>query len=452
MARILISAGHTVMDPGAIFQDLREADLTRKIAPKIIPYLEKAGVEVQAVPLDLPLWQRIEWINNTGYTDEQGDVLVEIHVNDSDGSKQGMEAWYRGKGDNNSQKLAMCLLDSLKRGGFDSQGMKSEFEHELGSLTFLNRTKPAAVLLETLYMDNPEDIKLLKSDDDLERIARGVAIGILRFFGKSEQGKDLPTHKLPKYDELKPYDGPAKSAFGGLNKLPGKASGNLPKFGGLGGTGIPGFGKPDNIPADNPGAIPSQTPFAPKTPTSNGFGAPSSPSFGAPSATEKPKSAASNLMMDRQQRKEMIEKTYMKLLGRKPSQSDLNYFLNQGITEADLIRKMFDSQEHADIIKAKEDYKKLHTEHEKLKTQLSRMKATINDQKQMLEQLNRAIMHKNQAIKQLESRFTSTVGMPSEVAANPAMRPQPGQTAKPNYKHEPTRKDKFFKFLNNRVN
>ena len=55
MPRALISAGHTVMDPGQIFGDLREADLTRKIAPKVIPHLQAAGVEVQGVPLDLSL-------------------------------------------------------------------------------------------------------------------------------------------------------------------------------------------------------------------------------------------------------------------------------------------------------------------------------------------------------------------------------------------------------------
>lgn len=288
MGRVLISAGHTMMDPGAIFRDLREADLTRAIAPKIIPYIEKAGLEVKGVPLDLPLLQRIQWINNTGYTEEAGDVCVEIHIND--GGNRGIEAWYRGEGGNGSHKLAKVTVDTITDiTGYKSQGIKSELDHELGSLTFLNRTNTASILLETLYMDNDEDIAILKNEDKLEELAKAVATGILKYMGKDADGKDLPESEKPKLEDVKAQ---ARSKT--------------------------------NIPV-KPGAFMGNVPARMPMPTQLGGNFPQSPAMQAFSG----RPANTNFMADREQRKDMIEKTYMKLLGRKPSQSDLNYFLNK---------------------------------------------------------------------------------------------------------------------------
>ncbi len=384
MARVLISAGHTIMDPGAIFKDMREADLTRKIAPKVIPFLEDAGIEVQGVPLDLPLWQRLEWINNTGYTEEDGDILIEIHVNDSDGSKRGIEAWYKGKGGNPSQKLAKAVIDSMVKDGYESQGIKSEFEHELGSLTFLNRPKPTALLLETLYMDNPEDSKLLKDDSELENLAKSVAKGILAFLGKDLNGDDLAESDKPKYDDLKEYSVSKDKATDSDNDDDGF-------FSGLG--GLFGSSKNDDKPVTSPTPAPKPQPQPTAKPNFGGM--PKPPGVAGFGTNSGASNGGGNMMMDRQQRREMIETTYVKILGRKPSQSDLNFFLNQGINEADLLKKMMESQEHADIVKAKQSHEELKEDYKKIEDKVKRMEATIRDQKEMMDQLNRSVMHKN---------------------------------------------------------
>jgi uncharacterized protein YoxC len=435
MARILISAGHTVMDPGAIFKDLREGDLTRKIAQKVIPYLEKAKVEVQAVPLDLPLFQRIEWINDTGYTAEQGDLLVEMHVNDADGTKRGIECWYEANGDNPSQKLAAVLQDTLCADlKYDSQGIKSEFEHELGMLTFLNRTNPAAVIAETLFMDNAEDIEILKDDEKLDELAKHVAKAILRYLGKALDGKDLPEEQKPdisklvaKYSTPKAIDASTEGTTATQETLPARTALPMPTPNPL--SGIGNFGD------DFGGAL------------KPGFGGLGSNLGGAGNA-------ASNMMQDREQRKKMIEDYYRKILGRKPNPTDLNYFLNKGTNEIELVKKMVESQEHAEILKSKKELEELKKKLEKLEIENKRLTTGTNDMRRMLDNLNKLISHKNETIRRLESIVEKKHGVPSQVfqmqqQARVNSNPTPATTTSPKVKSKIT--DRMFGFLSRRV-
>lgn len=411
MARILISSGHTVMDPGAIFQDLREADLTRDIAKRIIPYIEKAKVEVKAVPLDLPLFQRLEWINATGFTEEQGDLCLEVHIND--GNKRGIEGWHRGAEKNKSYNFGKVVIDTIcKETGYTSQGVHSEFEHELGQLTFLNQSRPTTAIIETLYIDNPEDNKLLRDASKLEELAKAIAKGILKFIGKDLEGKDLPESEKPvmESDAQIPTDMTGATAT--------NSNANAPQV------------TPSPVtPAVAPAPAPTPAPVTTTAPSSTfggmgggssfgsglggglgGFGG-SMGSFGGGMGGNN-----SNMMADREQRKEMIKKNYIKILGREPSGSDSNYFLNTGVTEDQLVRKMVDSQEHVDIVKGKRELEDLKKKFADLERENLKLVATGKDRDQMLESLNELLEHKNQAIAKLEQRFRAEFGMPSVMA------------------------------------
>jgi N-acetylmuramoyl-L-alanine amidase len=466
MPRIVISAGHTSMDPGAIFQDLREADLNRDIAKRVIPYLEKAkGIEVQAVPLDLPLFQRIEWINNTGWTEADNDVLVEIHVNDADGSKRGLEAWYEGDGNNSSQKLAALLVDELvNEFKWESHGAKSEYDHELGMLTFLNRTKPAATIIEVLYIDNPDDIKILKDSEQLEKIAANIARAILKYFDKDEKGEDLPADKKADFPEIikrqvKSTPGEKKKKgglfdmgdFGGFGAdddddaeeadivSPGFGGGTKPPslgakpgkglFGGGGGFG--GLGGGGNTGGGFGGGL--GNPFGGGNDTGVGFGGGSA--------------GGTNLMMDREQRKKMVEETYVRILGRKPNQTDLNYFLNRGTSEIELLKKMIDSQEHVDLIKSKKELDDLKQKEEKQTEELRRLRASLQDMRQILDNLNKAVVHKNKTINELQQLVIDKHGVPSGV--HQARLTSPEDEKQPQLKIESERVlSRYEKFLN----
>jgi hypothetical protein len=423
-----------MMDPGAIFQDLREADLTRNIAPRIIPYIEKAGVEVKGVPLDLPMLDRIKWINDTGYTEAAGDICLEVHIND--GGKRGYEAWFKAEGGNASHKLATVVVDTLVEDtGYPSQGVKSEFEHELRSLTFLNRTNPASVLLEVLFLDNPEDIAILKDNDKLENIAKSIARGILKYMGKDMEGKELPADKKPDLDAIKPKQitKPAAPSFPGMDDFNFDDDFDLP---------MPSLPSRSAAPATMPVSNPmSSMPTPPSL--GGGFGG-----FGAPTP---PRAGGNNFMMDREQRKEMIKTTYVKMLGREPTQSDLNYFLNNGISEQDLVKKIVDSQEHLDLVKAKQELADVKKQKDELEIEVTKLKATVTDSKSMLDSLNNLLVHKNRAISELEQSVYSKHGVPSSVAIQRQATSSGGKDDTPKVKMERTPLQRFFAFLSKRM-
>lgn len=367
MPRLLISAAHTLENPGEIFGELREADLTRKIVQKTLPYLDQHRIEYKAVPLDLQLLKRIEWINNTGFTKEQGDIFVEIHVND--GGKQGIEGWYEGSDtpDNLSKKLTDSLVSGIsKQFATTNQGIKSEYQHELGSLIILNQTNPIATAIECLYIDNPEDIKLLKDDSKLDLLAKSIADSI----------NDYLKNVAPKLD----YNSTPKATKAEDDLIDPFASSNP-------------FGPANGFFGNNP------APSAPIPTNPSGF------NFGANTSANKPSTPAP-LMMDRDQRKKMIEDVYQKVYGEEAPQTELNLNLNLGVTEVELIKKLIEDKKHIDILENAKQYKTLKNDFEKIKSELENTKANISDSKLIQDSLYKIIEQKNRLIIKMQQELT----------------------------------------------
>ncbi|MFS8130921.1 MAG: N-acetylmuramoyl-L-alanine amidase [Candidatus Dojkabacteria bacterium] len=351
MARILVSAAHTMESPGAINGDLREADLTRKILKKVVPHLEKTGVEFQAVPLDLPLLQRIDWINDTGYTEAQGDLFLEIHIND--GGKRGVEGWFKGSAapDNRSQKLATKVSEEVcKKTGYQNQGAKSEFDHELGSLLILNQINPTGVAIEFLYIDQDDDIAILRDDAKLDDLAKIIAESLADF---------------AKTDTTKPAEQPSTEA-----------------------------------------TVAQKTPLfpMPKMPSST---VPAMPSAFGGAGFPKPMGAPGkgNNLMDREERKEMIKKVYKQILGKEPNQNDLNFNLNTAVSEDDLTKKLLEGKEHEDMVKEASEVKDLRSKATKAESELATISGSISDMKEMIGSLNKLLDQKNKYIAQLHSEL-----------------------------------------------
>lgn len=345
MPRLLISAAHTLENPGEIFGGLREADLTRNILKKTLPYLEKHNIEFQAVPLDLQLLKRIDWIRSTGYSKEQGDIFVEIHVND--GGKRGIEGWFDGNAtpDNNSQKLADTVVKGIcQKTGYPNQGVKSEYEHELGSLIILNQSNVYATAIECLYIDNQEDIEILKSETKLDQLAKAIADSINDYIKTV-----APTVTFKKANESSSQSG---------------------------------------VLASNQGSAFQNPTTSTLTPLNT-----------------NPVSAGKPLLMDREERKEMIKKIFLKILGKEPNQNDLNYHLNTGVAEQDLIKKLIDGEEHAKLIKDALEHKELSDKVSKLSSELEQWKTNIEDTKAMQETMNRLLEHKNMLIIRLNQEL-----------------------------------------------
>jgi hypothetical protein len=366
MPRVLVGAAHTLESPGQIFRDLREADLTRKLLKLVVPHLEKTGIEFKTVPLDLPLLDRIEWINNTGYTEANGDVFIELHIND--GNKRGIEAWYKGTAapDNKSQILSEKVVEVLcKETGYTKQGVKSEHEHELGSLLILNQINCIGTTLETLYIDNEEDIAILKDDAKFDDLAKAIVKGIEEYIKNpptQSSTTTVPVQNTPLFPPapqkpITPFPAPASPGFGG------------------------GFGGASSAPA-----------FGSK-PFGSGFGA------------TPPAATGSSNIMDREERKKMITETYKKILGKEPAQNDLNYYLNMGISQDELYKKLCDSPDHEQMVKDAKEFKESKDKLLKTESQAQQAESKVKDLNTMMENFNKLLHQKNIYIAQLQNEL-----------------------------------------------
>ncbi len=357
MARVLIGAAHTLENPGEVYGDLREADLTRKILTKTLPHLARLNIQYKDVPLDLPLTDRISWINNSGFSKDSGDIFVEIHVND--GGKTGVESWFRGNStvDNDSQRLAESVLKHLcTKTGFINNGARSEYDHEMTSLLILNQTNTISTAIEILYIDNPSDIVILKDDSRLENIGKALAESIDEYL-KEVKANPQANNKII------PSKKPAFDPFGTMT--------NNDPFGFNSGSALP-----------SPTYNPQPSTFVPK----NTVGGSNPP-----------------MPMDREQRKAVIKATYLKILGREPTTQEMNTNLNTAVTEADLTKKLLDGDEFKKMVEKAQKFDGMETEIKRLRSELDSSKQTALDAERTTQNMASAQKFKDEEIKKLST-------------------------------------------------
>ncbi|MBU0976172.1 MAG: N-acetylmuramoyl-L-alanine amidase [Patescibacteria group bacterium] len=398
MARVIVSAGHTQNEPGAVVEDLREVDLTKKIANKITSELRKNGIITLSVPPELDLLARIDWINKTGYSEETEDVCIEIHIND--GGKTGIEGWYKGNEENSSKKLteeivtAACAETILS-----SQGVNSEFQHPLQTLAFLNKVKPTSSLIECLYIDNPADQAFLRDEEKLNQLAKGVVRGIMKFFGISESQTKAPVQNI----DTPYYDDPIGSELSSQS-----------------------FGM--------------QTPQMPSPRVSSSLGTPNAPWGGSKT-------------LSREERKRMVEEKYQQVLGRKVGEQDLNYFLNLGLNEDQMSKRLVESQEHVDMVNESQEYKKIKPEYDTLKIEKQRMETQLRDKDEIVKKQNELIDQKNRSIHNLQQGRPAAI-LESTEQNSPELQTQPsaGQDQQVYPTTQSTRKEGFIDKILQKLN
>lgn len=390
MPRAIISSGHTSRDPGSKANDLVEYEVARKIAKATLPLLRQHGIITLSVPPDLDLEKRVDWINKAGYEESKNDLAIEVHINE--GNKSGIETWFEGKGDSASKKLSDLLLDHVaEETSLPKQGSKSEYDHEFGSIAFLHDVDAITALVECGYIDNGNDAKMLKDDAGIEKFAKGIVKGVLKYFGVEYREAPAVSTQQPQSQPSAPTQTPTP---------PPPVQNNPPQP-------MP----TPSMPQNNFGM---QTPSP--MPNTGGFN-----QFGQ---TQPPGQQG---FMGRDERKKMIEDQYIKILGREPNQNDLNYFLNTGISEADLVKKMIDSQEHADLVKSRQEVIKVKEEASSQKSELTQLRAATEDQKVIIQNLHSLIAQKNQNISQLQQQLSMMQNYQNSQPANEA--PQTKQTS-----------------------
>jgi len=192
MKTIIISAGHSLSDPGAVYlPGGKESFLTIELAKLVSTYLRNHGIGVLEVPDTLSLVDTIKWVNGRA-SEGLIEAAIEIHCNAStDKSAKGVEAWNShdfatGLGDEDSKRLANCMVDAINvESGLSSRGVFDESVNKWGKLGFVHDTKPLASLVECGFLSNDSDKAVLISDKGRENIAKGITRGILTFLGEA---------------------------------------------------------------------------------------------------------------------------------------------------------------------------------------------------------------------------------------------------------------------------
>lgn len=167
MRHIVITAGHSNTDPGAVGNGAREADVTTEFRNLVAFYLARDGV---AHTVDgkgkqnLPLAQAVKLI-------KPGSLAVEFHCNSfSNARASGVETLSSSKDYELGKDLCAVIADTM---GIANRGAKAEDSGQHSRLAFV---RAGGLILEIFFISNPEDLAKYEAKKWL--IARAVA-GVL---------------------------------------------------------------------------------------------------------------------------------------------------------------------------------------------------------------------------------------------------------------------------------
>lgn len=190
---IVIDPGHGSVqpggwtDPGATGKTLKvlERDVNLKVALKVQQYLTQQGARVIMTHTTgrtfLSLAGRADVANNIG-----ADIFVSIHSNSNNNraisgtsvyyyaptwhSELSSQRWLR-------QRLALSIQnEAVKAGGRIDLGIMEE------SFAVIRETKVPSVLVEMAFLSNPEEERLLNTDQFQNQMAWGIFKGIESYF------------------------------------------------------------------------------------------------------------------------------------------------------------------------------------------------------------------------------------------------------------------------------
>lgn len=210
--KILIDNGHGIETPGKRSPDnsLREYKWAREIAERIVIELKRNGYDAERIVTeesDISLQERCRRVNNVcNKLGTKNVLLVSIHCNaaGADGKWKTAGGWcaYTTEGHTKSDMLANFLYkaaeeeltDYIKEfstkknaGYYDKYQKPIRSDYRDGDPDYearfyiLQKTLCPAVLTESLFQDNKEDVKYLISEDGKNSIVRLHVNGIINF-------------------------------------------------------------------------------------------------------------------------------------------------------------------------------------------------------------------------------------------------------------------------------
>jgi N-acetylmuramoyl-L-alanine amidase len=166
---VAISAGHGSQVPGAEGLEFDEEDETPAIMRMIAEELRQRGVTVRsfADKTSTNVADNLDAIVNFHNSCPPHDLDISVHFNSSNGAGHGTEVLYLTQ-----EALAARISAAIAACGFTDRGAKYRDD-----LAFLNGTVAPAVLIETCFIDNQDDVDVytLKKSDIAKNVAEALA-------------------------------------------------------------------------------------------------------------------------------------------------------------------------------------------------------------------------------------------------------------------------------------
>lgn len=164
---------------------LEEYELNLQVATRLQKLLESRGYQVKMIrtghDVNISNAQRAELANEL-----KADVFIRIHANgDENSSTRGImticqteDNPYNGALYPQCKKLSQYVLEEV----VETTGGKKMFVWETDTMSGINWCQVPVTIVEMGYMTNPEEDKLLSTEEYQQKLAEGMANGIEKYF------------------------------------------------------------------------------------------------------------------------------------------------------------------------------------------------------------------------------------------------------------------------------
>ena len=195
---IVLDPGHGGADCGAIGydedgnEDVFESEINLEIALKVRDYLEDEGISVLMTRDDdvmlgesemEDLLARSEIANDAGAT-----FFVSIHNNSfTEPTATGTEVLYADCEDKvYSGVTSKELAENIQKPLAEATGLADRGVKDSPKIVVLRTTTMPSVLIETVFLSNPNDLEVVKDEDKIDEIGYAIAQGIVKSLGDLE--------------------------------------------------------------------------------------------------------------------------------------------------------------------------------------------------------------------------------------------------------------------------
>lgn len=178
---IYLDPGHGGTDPGAIYKDIYEKDITLSICKKLKELLEQEGAIVYMTRYDdydlsnSTYNRKYRDLNNRAkvINESMADIFISIHLNSVNSTTwRGTQVFYDDINTNN-KKLAEILQLNLN---------KERDIKEIDNILMNRKIKVPGVLIEAGFLSNPNDRYLLKDPNYQYKLSIKIKDSVIKYF------------------------------------------------------------------------------------------------------------------------------------------------------------------------------------------------------------------------------------------------------------------------------